>query len=82
MRNNLANQKNELLIIEDVEDIPRSADGAKTLLNRRTPWSDETDWVFLISFRDNIPEMNREYAASVSKNGNLRPRRVAPCNLL
>lgn len=77
VRNHIAYQENELLVIEDLEDIRKTADEVQLLVKWRGFESEENDWVSLPSLREDVPELVQEYLQTAAKEGTPRQRKIA-----
>jgi len=77
VRNHLAYQENELLVVRSFEDIRANAGTVELLVHWRGFEKDESSWEPLDLMREDVPVLVREFIEMMNKSGTTGQRKVA-----
>ncbi len=77
VRDHLAYQENELLVIESFDDLRRKNGDIELLVRWKGFGPEEVDWVSISTLKEDVPALLEEFLTDILKSGTARQRNIA-----
>ncbi len=77
VRNHLAYQENELLVIESFDNLRRRNGNIELLVRWKGFGHEEVDWVSIATLKEDVPVLLEEFLTDIAKSGTTRQRKIA-----